>query len=225
MLVQQATEHVRRLNSTFLLAAARCSAILLFHVSSNSQRMVIIASSLFMHKTTKRQCLHDKEGKGCPHYANNCANNTQTTFMHKARDLPTVCICPAQLGLDGQRMTFHPSLVLRLLANQGSSTSRQICPKPASTSFMIQEAVQNCPVSKDVLKTNPPMTMSSSLHLLRMHTSQDFYTQQTKASYCTLKCFHDFESITGPHHCGTKQHEGACAKKHIGMKAKLGSVS
>ncbi len=40
--------------------------------------MVIIASSHFMHKTAKRQCLQDEEGKGCPFDFDNCVNNTHT---------------------------------------------------------------------------------------------------------------------------------------------------
>ncbi len=44
--------------------------------------MVIIASSHFMHKTAKRQCLHDKEGKGCPRYLQ--PGEQHPTFMHKA---------------------------------------------------------------------------------------------------------------------------------------------
>ncbi len=68
--------------------------------------MVIIASSHFMHKTTKRQCLHDKKGKGCPHYLNNRVNNTQTTLLHKAHDWPVFCNRRTQLGLGGRRMAF-----------------------------------------------------------------------------------------------------------------------
>ena len=56
--------------------------------------------SHFMHKTAKRQCLQDEEGKGCPFDFDSCVNNTHTTFTHKACDLPAVCSCPAQLGLE-----------------------------------------------------------------------------------------------------------------------------
>ena len=57
-----------------------------------------------------------------------------------------VCSRPAQLSLDGLRMAFGASLVLRPFAWQGSRTGQHACARPASSSFTSKESVPNCPV-------------------------------------------------------------------------------